>query len=221
VNKGIQFWLDLWQQGRIPFHKNEVHPDLITFWPSLQLKPKSTVLVPLCGKSRDILWFMQQGYHVVGIELCEQAVVQFFHEHQLSFTIENHKNCKKYLTDYLDLWVGDIFTIDKSLIPPVDAIYDRAALIALPQKIRSRYTALCLNWLKPQGVILLKTLSYDQNSMQGPPYSVSPEEVVQLYTASTTIQCLNACKQEHVRDEENTMVVDGYLWGIIKHETKI
>jgi thiopurine S-methyltransferase len=221
VNKGIQFWLDLWEQGRIPFHKNEVHPDLITFWPSLQLRPKSTVLVPLCGKSMDILWFLQQGYHVVGIELCEQAVVQFFQEHQLSFTIENHKNCKKYLTDSLDFWVGDIFTIDKRLIPPIDAIYDRAALIALPKKLRSIYTALCLNWLKPRGVIFLKTLSYDQKSMQGPPYSVSAEEVAQLYTASTTIQCLNACKQEHVRDEENTMVVDGYLWGIIKHETKI
>jgi len=220
VSKGIQFWLDLWQQGRIPFHRSEVHPDLINFWPELQLKPKSTVLVPLCGKSIDMLWLVQQTYQVIGIELSEHAVVQFFQEQQLAFTVELHQQFKKYITDSLCIWVGDIFTLDKALIPAVDAIYDRAALIALPQKLRSVYTTLCFNWLKPQGFIFLKTLNYNQSLMQGPPYSVSPEEVTQLYALQATPHCLHSRKQEHAINENNTMVVDESIWNIIKHEAK-
>lgn len=181
MNKGQQFWVDLWDEGRTYFHKDEVHPDLIKYWPGLNLKPDATILVPLCGKSLDMLWLSQQGFKVIGIELSEQAVKQFAQEHQLHFKQEIIGQVKHYFTDSLSIWVGDIFALENSLIAPVDAIYDRAALIALPGTLRSVYVDSCLKWLKPEGAILLKTLSYNQEQMEGPPYSVSDEEVAQLY----------------------------------------
>lgn len=216
MNKGIQFWLDLWEQGRIPFHKEEVQPDLIFFDPQLNLRPKSTVLVPLCGKSKDMLWFTERKHYVVGIELSEQAVLQFFHENLLPFTKEIHNGTKKYYADFIEIWVADIFTLNSGVIPTIDAIYDRAALIALPQKKRAQYATLCLNWLSPEGILFLKTISYDQGIMQGPPYSVSPEEVHQLYAASTVIQCLDSSTREQVGEGDSNLMVEAYLWRMMK-----
>ena len=181
MNKGYQFWVQLWSEGRTHFHKKEVNPDLIAYWSHLNSAPKATVLVPLCGKSLDMLWLSQQGFKVIGIELSEQAVMDFAQEHQLEFQQETFGQVQHFMTESISIWVGDIFALEPTLIAPVDAIYDRAALIALPEKLRSIYVDRCLKWLKPRGAILLKTLSYNQDEMQGPPFSVPEEEVVQLY----------------------------------------
>ncbi|WP_298627515.1 thiopurine S-methyltransferase [uncultured Legionella sp.] len=181
MNKGKQFWADLWRTGRTSFHKEEVNPDLISYWPELNLAPDATVLVPLCGKSLDMLWLSQQGYYVIGIELCEQAVLQFASEHQLVFQQRNFANAMNYYNDVFSIWVADVFTLDTTLIPPVDAIYDRGALIALPAALRPVYVTTCFKWLKSSGSILLKTMTYNQREMEGPPYSVTDDEITHLY----------------------------------------
>jgi len=65
----------------------------------------------------------------------------------------------------------------------IDAIYDRAALVALPQEMRIRYTA-HLTEITDKAPQLLITFEYDQSAMEGPPFSVSNEEVNELYGAS-------------------------------------
>jgi thiopurine S-methyltransferase len=190
VNKGQQFWLDLWHEGRTSFHKGEVNPDLSTFWPEMNLPADSNILVPLCGKSLDLLWLCQQGFRVTGVELSERAVQQFADEHQIEFQQEHVATGTRFFTDRLQIWVADIFILEPSLMSSVDAIYDRAALIALPQQLRSAYVTRCLNWLKPGGRILLKTMHYDQEVMEGPPYSVSDGETRELYKSCSAIRCV-------------------------------
>ncbi len=202
MNKGQQFWADLWREGRTSFHREEVNQDLISYWPDLNRAPGSTVLVPLCGKSLDMLWLSQQGFKVVGIELSEEAVIQFSTEHQLQFRKETRGEVHHYYTDSISLWVGDIFALDSSFIAPADTIYDRAALIALPAKLRPMYVDTCLKWLKPQGVILLKTLSYNQEELEGPPFSVSDEEVTSLYKKQCSeIKCLKVSERSQDPDD--------------------
>jgi thiopurine S-methyltransferase len=224
VKKGKQFWLDAWQQGSIPFHKNEVHPDLLALWPTRSIKPKSTVLIPLCGKSLDMLWFVQQGYQVIGIELSEQAVLQFFKEQSLDFSTDSSHGVRCYNTDSLSIWVSDIFDFTSSLIPQVDVIYDRAALVALPHKLRILYVDLCIQWLKPQGSIFLNTLSYEPKESLGPPYSVSSAEVAGLYNAPF-LTCLRTGKKERSFNSSShgdyLVVVDESVWWITKNGTKI
>lgn len=192
MNKGQQFWTDLWKEGRTNFHKEEVNPDLITYWPHVNSSPGDIVLVPLCGKSLDMIWLTQQGYRVVGIELSQQAVAQFAEENQLHFQEETIDNTKHFYTDAISIWVADIFSLNSFLIPLVDIIYDRAALIALPQKLRSSYVDICLNWLKPQGTLLLKSMQYNQDEMEGPPYSVSADEIAVLYDDCAEIKLLKS-----------------------------
>lgn len=201
MNKGQLFWTELWREGRTSFHKEEVNHDLVNIFPNLNVPARGRVLVPLCGKSLDMLWLIRQGYHVVGIELIEQAIHQFAQEHQIAFQQEIIGQIKHFFTDNMDLWVTDIFALNSELIQSVDAIYDRAALIALPKKLRSEYVDICLQWLKPKGSILLKTLEYNQEEIQGPPYSVSPEEVALLYRQCAIIESLKSQIREQNRND--------------------
>ncbi|STX37033.1 thiopurine S-methyltransferase [Legionella feeleii] len=188
MNAGSQFWLNLWREGKTIFHRTEVNPDLSARWASLQLPPDATVLVPLCGKSLDMLWLMEQGFRVIGIELSEQAALQFSEENQLTLVKKIYPQAISYRTKSLTIWVANIFSLDQALIVPADAIYDRAALIALPANLRAHYVRCCLQWLKARGKILLKTMYYDDSEMEGPPFSVADEEIRQLYSNCPIIQ---------------------------------
>lgn len=182
-----EFWQSRWGEGRIGFHKSEVNPLLLKYFTALQLKKGSRVLVPLSGKSIDMAWLAQQGYEVVGIELVESAVQAFFAEQNISPTIHQHADnpAVKYYQGQLaeqtiTLWVADIFALTAEDVGNVDAVYDRAALIALPTDMRLRYSEQMrqLSNNAPQYII---TLNYDQSKKDGPPFSVNSDQIQQYY----------------------------------------
>lgn len=182
-----EFWQSRWGEGRIGFHKSEVNPLLLKYFTALQLKKGSRVLVPLSGKSIDMAWLAQQGYEVVGIELVESAVQAFFAEQNISPTIHQHADnpAVKYYQGQLaeqtiTLWVADIFALTAEDVGNVDAVYDRAALIALPTDMRLRYSEQMrqLSNNAPQYII---TLNYDQSKKDGPPFSVNKTQIQQYY----------------------------------------
>lgn len=217
MNKQQEYWIKAWQEGHTSFHKNKVNPDLIQYLPSLDLPANTTILLPLCGKSLDLFWLSQQGFKVIGIELTECAVDQFAKEHQLNFHQKTIGNVKCFFNDLISIWVADIFSLNASLIEPVDAIYDRAALIALPENLRKSYVEICLHWLKPNGLILLKTLNYNQIEFQGPPFSVTDEEVTFLFEEGNSIIRLGGSL--HQVDPLSTgkfIKVRNSIWGITK-----
>src|SRR5690606_22020225 len=63
------FWLERWREGRTHFHLERVTPLLQKYWPGLGLPKGSKVLVPLCGKTLDMVWLAEQGHKVLGVEL--------------------------------------------------------------------------------------------------------------------------------------------------------
>ncbi len=77
------FWHKRWADNQIGFHQGQVNSYLQTHWPALGLETGSRVLVPLCGKSLDLVWLAGQGYRVLGVELSRRAVEDFFREHGL------------------------------------------------------------------------------------------------------------------------------------------
>jgi thiopurine S-methyltransferase len=66
------------------------------------------------------------------------------------------------------------------MLGPVDAIYDRAALVAFPEDMRNRYTA-HLRGMTGKAPQLLICYDYDQSLVQGPPFSIRNEEVHRHY----------------------------------------
>ena len=179
------FWLERWQRNEIGFHQPAPHRALARHWASLGLPRGSRVLVPLAGKSSDMLWLAAAGHQVVGIELAELAVRAFFEENALAptitRTITDHGALQRFSVAGLDLWCGDVFAIGAADIGRVAAVFDRAALVALPEAIRRPYVA-HLDAITPPGTrTLLITMEYAQAEMPGPPHAVLEAEVRALY----------------------------------------
>jgi thiopurine S-methyltransferase len=175
------FWLERWHRGEIGFHQDEINPYLIEYWKQLNLASNSAVFVPLCGKSRDMLWLREQGYPVLGVELSAIAVQAFFKE---SGYEPQHARTGKFdrcEANGIRILCGDFLDLRKDDLANVGAVYDRASLIALPPDMREKYARHLKDILPPGTQILLVTVDYPQAEMQGPPFSVSSSEVELLY----------------------------------------
>ncbi|MFT5500745.1 MAG: thiopurine S-methyltransferase [Woeseiaceae bacterium] len=168
-------WLDRWNTGRTGWHEVAGNAGLKAHWP--RLAPGSRVLVPLCGKSPDMLWLARHGCRVTGVELSEIAVCAFFSENSLPYKTEEQGKLRRYATDELpiEIFCGDYFAVDAE---PFDALYDRGALVALPEEMRSRYVQHTQGLLKQRASKFIVTLEYDQTVVSGPPFSVSAAELV-------------------------------------------
>jgi thiopurine S-methyltransferase len=185
-----EFWLERWARAEIGFHQNEINPYLVRFWKELSFSGGGEVFVPLCGKSRDMVWLRQQGCFVLGVELSAIAVKDFFHEQGMSPERVSGGRFDNYLADGMCLACGDFFDLRKEDMAKVSAVYDRASLVALPPDMRERY-ACHLADILPRGTqILLVTFDYPQTEMQGPPFAVTPSEVEALYGKYADIRLL-------------------------------
>jgi thiopurine S-methyltransferase len=174
------FWHQRWGENKIAFHKSEVNPLLVKYFKELSLVKGGRVFLPLCGKTLDIPWLLSEGYRVAGAELSKIAVEQLFTELGVEPKIARVGKFDRYSATHIDIFVGDIFNLSRPMLGLVDAIYDRAALVALPEVMRDRYTT-HLTEMTDQAPQLLICYEYDQSCMDGPPFSISHEEVNQHY----------------------------------------
>ncbi|MGL5390825.1 MAG: thiopurine S-methyltransferase, partial [Shewanella sp.] len=168
------FWHEKWHQQQIGFHQQQIHPYLANYWAQLGLPEACEVFVPLCGKSLDMLFLAEQGHQVIGCELNELAVQQFFTENQLDMSTSPAGLLQHYHTEQISLYQGDIFSLDPAITAAVAGFYDRAALIAWPEEMRLAYARQLANLLPSGSVGLLVTLDYPQAALSGPPFAVSP-----------------------------------------------
>ncbi|WP_308908572.1 thiopurine S-methyltransferase [Pseudomonas canadensis] len=201
-----EFWQERWARNQIGFHLSEVNPYLQRHWPQLAVAEGSKVLVPLCGKSLDLVWLASHGLRVMGVELSEQAVEAFFSEQNLVPLITRRSAFTVYQADLIEVWCGDFFALDAEALVGCAALYDRAALIALPPLMRAQY-AEHLSRLLPSGCQgLLITLDYDQTQKAGPPFAVTNDEVKVLFGSDWTLRAL---QEQDVLEESWKFVQEG------------
>lgn len=184
------FWHQRWREGRTGFHQNRPTPLLLGHWPVLGLAPGSQVFVPLAGKSLDLVWLAAQSHRVLGVELSPLAVAQFFAEHGLTPQVHDSRYGHHYRAGDIELICGDVFGLDADVLADCAAVYDRAALIALPPPLRRRYVHE-LHALLPTGCRgLLITLEYPPHEKQGPPFAAPEAEVRELYGRDWRVETL-------------------------------
>lgn len=171
------FWETAWKEGRTGFHQQHYNDKLIQYFPQFHATPGEKVLVPLCGKSKDMIWLRDQGLHVTGVELYEEAVEEFR---------------RSYSQERITLITGDFFRFDEP--EKYDYVYDRAALVALPEEMRENYVKVIDRSLKTGGEILLITYQYDPKELQGPPFSISENEIERLYKKKYSIERYESTK---------------------------
>lgn len=167
-------WRGRWAEGRTGWHEPQGNAGLQAAWPPLTTNTR--VLVPLCGKSPDLLWLAKRGHDVAGVELSEIAVRDFFAENSLEYQVVKDGRLDRYSAADLSLtlYCGDYFDFAES---GFDALYDRGALVALAADLRERYVEHTKSLLRPGASKMLITLEYDQSVVSGPPFSVSAREL--------------------------------------------
>ena len=185
------FWHERWQARQIGFHQSAPHPFLERWWPSLNVAPGARVYVPLCGKSLDMVWLSVRGYRVVGSELSALAVEEFFGEQQpTDVEIERRGAFRRHRSGALEILEGDALQLTPEMLGPVQAAYDRAALVALPPSMRGQYAQNFAALMPAGSRTLLIAFEYEQAIKDGPPFSVTPDEVVTLYGDTFQVEVL-------------------------------
>lgn len=179
------FWHARWGEGRIGFHEGKPNAHLVKHLGVL--KAVKRVLVPLCGKAEDLAFLASQGHEVVGVELVESAVKAFFDERGVTPEVSQHGPYTRSVAANITLLAGDFFAATRALLGNVDGVYDRAALIALPDTMRGDYVK-HLRALLPAGAPgLIVTVEYPQDKMEGPPFCV-PEAELRTHYAGLSIE---------------------------------
>ncbi len=187
------FWIKSWKEGRTHFHQQHYHEKLTKYFPGFNPEKGQKVLVPLCGKTKDLLWLHELGLDVHGIELYEPAVKEFFKENNLPAPeVVQSADFRTYACRNILIRCGDFFRFREDA--HYDFVYDRAALVALPAPLRRDYARIIKQALKPGGQYLLVTYAYDQSKMDGPPFSVDAAEIHELYADQFTIQLMESQK---------------------------
>lgn len=187
----ISYWISRWEQDKTGWHMDHVFPPLQEFWPRLQQPRGSTVMVPLCGKSLDLDWLYRQGHRLIGVDVSASALCAVRQRMAaLTFRESRRGSLTCYEAPRLQLWCGDFMKLKPRWVPPVDAVYDKAALIALPADRRRTYSAHLLSMLQPHTQLLMNTFEYEQDEMTGPPFAVSRAELDQLYGHQLRLELL-------------------------------
>lgn len=188
-------WLARWREGRIGFHREAVHPALERYWAGLGLAEDAKVLVPLCGKSRDMRWLAANGHPIMGVELSPLAIEQFVAQQDLPIQRYRRDGFDCTRQGRIELWCGDFFHFQVDHAVELGGFYDRAALIALPPPTRQRYAHHLAQLLLPGVRGLLITLAHDDPE-RGPPYSVDAAEVERLLVPNFEIEPLESAVGE-------------------------
>ncbi|WP_299776117.1 thiopurine S-methyltransferase [uncultured Pseudoteredinibacter sp.] len=191
-----EFWLQRWQEQQIGFHEGRFNNSLLEHWPTLNARAGDTVFVPLCGKSLDMVFLAEQGLQVIGVELSQIAVEEFFQEQGLEPHVEQAGALQKYQAANYTLYCGDLFALNTEQLSTCRWIYDRASMIALPLDMRRQYCEFLANSLPRPSQSLLITLEYDQSLKSGPPFSISPAMLDELISGSAEIEPLGQIPEE-------------------------
>lgn len=185
------FWHERWRSNDIGFNLPKPHPALVAHWAKLGIAPGASVLVPLAGKSIDMVWLADMGHGVIGVELSSEAVEAFFKERSRAPGVTRESGFSVSRAGPFEIWCGDFFAVPPQVTRRVGAVYDRAALVAMPYTSQKDYV-LKLAALTPAGVpVLLISLDYDPSEMDGPPFSVPANRLEELASGLFTIEILD------------------------------
>ncbi len=184
------FWHERWEKNELGFHESEFNTLMVKHFNQLPNTSKSRVFIPLCGKSLDMHWLLKQGFKIVGCELSELAVTQFFEEMKITPTIAHEGSLKHFHYENIDIYAGDIFELSVSKIGKIDAIYDRGALVALPLEMRIRYCG-HIRQITENAPQLVLTFEYDTTLLQGPPFAIFEDDLKLYYQSDYQINLVD------------------------------
>lgn len=189
-------WHNSWAVGRTGWHQATVNKHLIQHMNSLtDSRPKLNILVPLCGKSIDMKYLYDLGHTVIGVELVENPVREFFLENNLEFSKINlpRINGIAYVSSdgRLQIFCCNFYDFDRDCAGQMDAIWDRCSFSAVEVKDRRKYCDVMRSLMIPGCRYVVDVLDYDSNYRDIPPYAMSLDELQQHFGSEIKVVVLD------------------------------
>jgi thiopurine S-methyltransferase len=184
------FWLARWSKHEIGFHQPRFNEYLTRYWPTLGIERGALVFVPLCGKTLDMRWLREHaGQRVLGNEIARNACTEFFNEWGVAPAQSKQGPFESFEAGGINILCGDFFALRSNDLVEVRAVFDRAALIALPADMRIAYADKLQATLPQRTPILLIAPDYSQHEMAGPPFAVGEAEIRTLFE-NRSVTCI-------------------------------
>jgi len=204
-------WIKAWDADYIPFHKPAPHADVVKH--EKVLLPKiCSVFIPLCGKSVDMKYLSDKGHKVVGLDVSEKGILEYFKDNELSYSRKRHSTYPfdVFQADGADIsiYMGDMFEATSQLLGTFDAVWDRASYISINVDERPKYRDIMATLLKPDGVWLLNCFEYDLTKYRGRPNSIEEDEIMQTFRDLFKVKKLSCCRAEGIRLPDNAVTVN-------------
>lgn len=204
------FWTERWNQSNTPWHQSEPEALLTKYFPKEKTK---SALIPLCGKSLDVLWISKNSEKVIGVELSPIACQAFFEEQNFSYKTESYKDFKIFNSLNIELWCGDFFKLPTETYQSVDFIYDRAAIIALPPNLRQLYANKLIEIAQAStssDFQILMIGRVDEGLQDGPPFQVADAEIHKLFSEKLNLEILEKISRPSRADPKLQLVETVY-----------
>jgi len=195
----ISIWETQWQKGDVSFHLPEVNPKLLDNMDELIGCEKSgekvcrDILVPLCGKSKDLVHLHGLGHNVVGCEGVEQACTEFFSENNIEFTRTPLEGIDGSLFSSSDgrlrLFQCDFLALTPEVVgTKIDAVWDIQSLVSINPRDRKQYVRTLRSLLADDFRYLLVTIEYEPFAHLGRPHSISYNAVKELFGSFSNVK---------------------------------
>ncbi|KAM6959465.1 putative thiopurine S-methyltransferase [Aplochiton taeniatus] len=191
-------WQERWQEDQIGFHQPQVHKMLEgNLEKVLAGRTGVRFFFPLCGKAVDMKWLADQGHSVVGVEISEKAIKQFFDENNMTYSesaVPALPGAKVYRSTEgnVSLYQCDLFNFSSSVGGKFGGIWDRGSMVAINPVDRQKYAALIISLMAKDCRYLLDTMLYNPELYKGPPFFVPNEQVQSLFGQSCDIELLQS-----------------------------
>jgi len=185
-------WQVKWKANQTNWHVDGVHPALEKHKPSMA--DGARVLFPLCGKSVDMEVLANQGYDVVGVDGCPEALAAFVSDREATIAStkkqlstvnlqSSNRSTGFFVGDFIGLTPGDIGG-------SFDFAFDRGSLVAITPEDRPAYASTLSNLVT--GTLLLVCVEHGPFSggKLGPPFSITHADVEALFGENFVVELL-------------------------------
>jgi thiopurine S-methyltransferase len=233
AHPNLQLWDKLYEAKKDEWTSEKVDKEVFKFYDVLVNGSKTglAILVPMCGKSRIMLWFAERGHRVVGIEWSELAVKQFFEENGLAYSTKSCRIGGIEMSVYtghdiaITIYCGDLFAFKEDNLGGFDCIFDHGSIgsFDFTDIKRTVYADLMNAFTKPGGRMVISFFDYEHSEHPIVPFAVTEEEVTTLYkehfNPPQLLQEYNAKQTAELFDLKEGSIFP--VWTFSRHSWKV
>ena len=199
AHPNMQYWDMAYEADEDIWTKEAVNQKLMGFLDTLTNgKTGLDILVPMCGKTKIMLYLAEKGHRVVGIEWSKVAVEQFFDENKLEYTTQLCKIGGTDISIYkakdkaVTVYCGDFFAFKEHNLGPFDCVFDHGAIGCFEFQMSERpmYAKIINSVTKPGTRVLQSIFDYEHTEHPMVPFALTEAELVTLYKENFDIQLL-------------------------------